>query len=138
MGSTASGMQPRWVKKPTSGLPCGDCGDLVQIDGYCCDTDQLIFHSKCIQMADINECPFCGNQLQPQSPAVVRTSPAITEYKFSTPPTTNVDLDRSADSVTLSHGPKKARINITLGDYPVDIIAENITCDKRHDDEDFM
>ncbi|KAF7261512.1 hypothetical protein EG68_00997 [Paragonimus skrjabini miyazakii] len=32
----------------------------------------------------------------------------------------------------------KARINITWSDYPVDIIAENITCDGRHDDEDFM
>ncbi|KAF7260296.1 hypothetical protein EG68_02281 [Paragonimus skrjabini miyazakii] len=60
------------------------------------------------------------------------------ERKSSTSPTTNVDLDRSADSVTLSHGPKKARINITRSDYPVDIIAENITCGERHDDEDFL
>ncbi|KAF7243353.1 hypothetical protein EG68_09553, partial [Paragonimus skrjabini miyazakii] len=73
-------------------------------------------------MADINEC---GNQFQPQSPAVVHTLPVITECKSSTPPTTNVDLDRPADSVTLSHGPKKARINITWSDYPVDIIAES-------------
>ncbi|KAF7234122.1 hypothetical protein EG68_12366, partial [Paragonimus skrjabini miyazakii] len=70
--------------------------------------------------------------------AVVRTSPFITERKSSTPPTTNVDLDRSADSVTLSHGPKKARLIITRSDYLVDIIAENITCDGRHDNEDFM
>ncbi|KAF7234631.1 hypothetical protein EG68_11380 [Paragonimus skrjabini miyazakii] len=151
MGSTTSGMQPMWVKKPTSGLLCGHCGDTVQMDGYGCDTEQLIFHSKRIQMADINECPFCGNQFQPQSPAVVRTSPAITECKSSTPPTTNVDSDRSADSVTHSHGPEKAGINITWSYYPVDIIAESkslhtcvhrfladIACDERHDDEDFM
>ncbi|KAF7237529.1 hypothetical protein EG68_11035, partial [Paragonimus skrjabini miyazakii] len=74
----------------------------------------------------------------PSTSAVVLTSPAITECKSSTTPTTNVDLDLSADSVTLSHGPKKARINITRSDYSVDIIAENIRCDERHDDEDFM
>ncbi|KAF7235599.1 hypothetical protein EG68_11528 [Paragonimus skrjabini miyazakii] len=62
----------------------------------------------------------------------------MTECKSSTPPTTNVDLDRSACSVTLSHGPKKAPNNITWSDYPVNIITENITCDERHDDEDFM
>ncbi|KAF7244056.1 hypothetical protein EG68_09733 [Paragonimus skrjabini miyazakii] len=48
------------------------------------------------------------------------------------------DPDRSADSVAFSHGPKKERINITWSEYPVDIVAENITCDERHDDEDFM
>ncbi|KAF7255083.1 hypothetical protein EG68_08134, partial [Paragonimus skrjabini miyazakii] len=60
------------------------------------------------------------------------------ECNSSTPPTTNVDLDLSVDGVAVSHGPKKARNNITRSDYPVDIIAENITCDERYDDEDFM
>ncbi|KAF5395369.1 hypothetical protein PHET_12300 [Paragonimus heterotremus] len=55
-----------------------------------------------------------------------------------TPPTTDADLNRSADTVALSHGPRKLRIDITWSDYPVDISAENITCDERHDDEDFL
>ncbi|KAF7234312.1 hypothetical protein EG68_12159 [Paragonimus skrjabini miyazakii] len=136
-GSSASSVQPRWMKKPGTGLPCGCCGGPVQIDGYRCDADQLTFHSGCIEMADINECPFCGQQLRPQSPAIGPTPAEIVKSKSRAQPTTDVDLDEPGDVALLEHGQKKARICITLSDYQPDII-ENIRHDERFNDESFI
>ncbi|KAF7247144.1 hypothetical protein EG68_09604 [Paragonimus skrjabini miyazakii] len=76
-------------------------------------------------MADINECPFCGQQLRPQSPAIGPTPPEIVKSKSRAQPTMDFDFDEPGDSVSLEHGQKKARICITLSDYQPDII-ENI------------
>ncbi|KAF6779670.1 hypothetical protein AHF37_00661 [Paragonimus kellicotti] len=103
------------------------------MDSYRCDADQVIFHHECIQMADISECPFCGNQLRPQSPAIVCTSSVIMKAKSGRSPATDVDVDGPAESVLVTHKPKRARINITGNDYPVDIIEENIRCDEQGD-----
>ncbi|KAF7258092.1 hypothetical protein EG68_04963 [Paragonimus skrjabini miyazakii] len=121
MGLAASGVQLGWVKKPKLGLSCEHSGNPVQTYSYWCDADQLTYHSKCMQMVGINECPFYGKQLQHRSPApstsaIVRTSPVIMENKSRTPPTTDVDLGRSADSVPPAHGPKTVRIYITCND----------------------
>ncbi|KAF6771787.1 hypothetical protein AHF37_09642 [Paragonimus kellicotti] len=104
IGSSTSSMKPRWVKKPGTGLPCGYCGDSVRMDSYRCDADQLIFHHECIQMADISECPFCGNQLRPQSPvpstsAIVCTSSVIMKAMSGISPATDVDVDGPAEHV---------------------------------------
>ncbi|KAF7247114.1 hypothetical protein EG68_10336, partial [Paragonimus skrjabini miyazakii] len=107
-GSSASSVQPRWMKKLGTGLPCGCCGGPVPIDSYRCDADQITFYSGCIEMADINECPFCGQQLRPQSPAIGPTPPEIAKSKSRAQPTTDVDLDEPGDSVSLEHGQKKA------------------------------
>ncbi|KAF7257225.1 hypothetical protein EG68_04737 [Paragonimus skrjabini miyazakii] len=64
-------------------------------------------------------------QLQPQSPVIVHTSPVIVRSKSRTPRTTDVDLDRSGNSVSLAHGPKKAQTSITCSDYPLDTMEGN-------------
>ncbi|KAF7262528.1 hypothetical protein EG68_00179 [Paragonimus skrjabini miyazakii] len=64
-----------------------------------------------------------GKQADRDGPETDRRSERRCECVSRTSPLTHVE---------------KARINITWSDYPVDIIAENITCDERHDDEDFM
>ncbi|KAF6772340.1 hypothetical protein AHF37_09267 [Paragonimus kellicotti] len=103
------------------------------MDSYRCDADQVIFHHECIQMADISECPFYGNQLRPQSPAIVCTSSVIMKAKSGRSPATDVDVDGPAESVLVTHKTKRARINITGNDYPVDVIEENIRCDEQGD-----
>ncbi|KAF7234470.1 hypothetical protein EG68_11703 [Paragonimus skrjabini miyazakii] len=93
-------------------------------------------------MADINECPFCGQQLRSQSPAIGPTPPEIVKSKSRAQPTTDVDLDEHGDSVSLEHGQKKARISITLSGYQPDIIESKFlhTCehsflaDIQHDE----
>ncbi|KAF6770821.1 hypothetical protein AHF37_10773 [Paragonimus kellicotti] len=67
---------------------------------------------------------------------VVGTFPVIMKTKFITP-TTDVDLAGPADNVLVTHEPKEARINMTWGNCPVDIIEGDVRSDGR-DDYDCM